>query len=84
MDRKEFMDKAEKEISQILITHKNRMMNIVQQAWAEGKRNAEIDSIVGIIKDALYKAEESEAVDFAKEFMSDEVHDLAKQFRSQE
>lgn len=42
MTREEFMKHAEQEIAQVLNKEKNRIMNIVEQAWAEGKRNAEV------------------------------------------
>ena len=43
MTREEFMKHAEQEIDQAFRGQKNRMMNLVEQAWAEGKRNAEVD-----------------------------------------
>ena len=43
MTRDEFMKHAEQEIEQAFRGQRNRMMNLVEQAWAEGKRNAEID-----------------------------------------
>lgn len=43
MTREEFMKHAEKEIDLAFRGQKNRMMNLVEQAWAEGKRNAEVD-----------------------------------------
>lgn len=42
MTRAEFMKHAEQEIEKALIGQKNRIMNMVEQAWAEGKRNAEV------------------------------------------
>lgn len=55
MTRDEFMDIATKEIEQILVAHKNRMMGLVERAWAEGKKNAEVSSIEDIIKEAMDK-----------------------------
>ena len=49
MTRDEFIEYAGNEIDIVFGNRKNRMMNIVQQAWAEGKRNAEID----LLKDAM-------------------------------
>lgn len=43
MTRDEFMKHAEQEIEQAFRGQRNRMMNLVEQAWAEGKRNAEVD-----------------------------------------
>lgn len=59
MTRDEFMDEARKEIDQILVSHKNRMMNIVARAWAEGKRNAETDRVDQIGQDFIEKLKES-------------------------
>lgn len=42
MTRDEFMKHAEQEIDAVFRGQKNRMMNLVEQAWAEGKRNAEV------------------------------------------
>lgn len=53
MTRDEFMKIAENEIDQILVSHKNRMMNIVTRAWAEGKRNAETEELESIVREVL-------------------------------
>lgn len=45
MTRDEFMKHAEQEIDAAFRGQKNRMMNLVEQAWAEGKRNAELESV---------------------------------------
>lgn len=42
MTRDEFMKHAEQEIDAVFRGQKNRMMNLVEHAWAEGKRNAEV------------------------------------------
>lgn len=55
MTRDEFMDIANKEIEQILVAHKNRMMGLVERAWAEGKKNAEVSGIEDIVKEAIDK-----------------------------
>ena len=49
MTRDEFIEYAGNEIDVVFGNRKNRMMNIVQQAWAEGKRNAAID----LLKDTM-------------------------------
>ena len=61
MTRDEFMKHAEQEIEQAFRGQRNRMMNLVEQAWAEGKRNAEIDvftaagnELVNVIKKELF------------------------------
>ena len=53
MAREDFMRYAEMEIDNCLVHQKNRIMNVVQKAWAEGKRNAEIEGITEIVKAAL-------------------------------
>lgn len=55
MTREEFMKHAEAEIDQAFRGHKNRMMNLVEQAWAEGKRNAEINGVIDIVRGAFDK-----------------------------
>lgn len=57
MDREEFMQWAENEIDQVLAKSKNRLMNIVMRAWAEGKRNAEAESVIGVLKEAMSRME---------------------------
>ena len=41
MTRDEFMNYAREEVDRAFQGQKNRMMNLVAQAWAEGKKNAE-------------------------------------------
>lgn len=53
MTRDEFMEEAQKEIDQILLTPKSRLMNLVMKAWAEGKKNAEADVIEERANDIL-------------------------------
>ena len=53
MKREEFMKYAEREIDNAFRGQRNRMMNLVEQAWAEGKRNAEIDGVTSIVKGVL-------------------------------
>ena len=55
MTRDEFMDIANKEIDQMLVTQKNRMRGLVERAWAEGKKNAEVSGIEDIVKEAFDK-----------------------------
>lgn len=55
MTRDEFIDIASEEIDQMLITRKNRIMGLVERAWAEGKKNAEVSGIEGIVKEAIDK-----------------------------
>lgn len=53
MTREEFMREAEREINDCWSRQRNRLMNLVQRAWAEGKRNAEINGVTQIILDAV-------------------------------
>ena len=62
MKRDEFMDKARQELDLIMTSRKNAIMNIIEQAWAEGKRNAELDEITDIVKKALERAQPSNPV----------------------
>ena len=59
MTRDEFMAKAKEEIDKAFAGQRNRMMNLVEQAWEEGKRNAEIDEITDIVKKAMDRAQPS-------------------------
>ena len=47
MTRDEFMEMARREIDQAFAGQKKRMMNLVQKAWAEGKRAADGDGMRG-------------------------------------
>ena len=58
--REDFMREAEREINDCFSRQRNRLMNIVQRAWAEGKRNAEIDGVTRIVRDALNKLDLTE------------------------
>ena len=60
MTREDFMKYAEKEIDDIFRSQHNRIMNLVMQSWAEGKRNAEIDGVTRIVRDALNKLDLTE------------------------
>ena len=53
MTRDEFLKHAGHEIDAVLGNRKNRMLNLVEQAWAEGKRNAEVDTLKEAIEAAL-------------------------------
>ena len=59
MKRDEFMEKVKQEIDLIMTSRKNAIMNLIEQAWAEGKRNAELDEITDIVKKALDRAQPS-------------------------
>ena len=53
MTRDEFMGYANAEVDEVVGRQKNRIMNIVHRAWAEGKKAAEIEGISEIVKAAL-------------------------------
>ena len=78
MTREEFMKHAETEIDDIFRSQRNRIMNLVMQGWAEGKKNAEIDGVTRIVRDALNRldlAEHDPAVDGSlEERTKDETH----------
>ena len=62
MTRDEFMTKAKDEIDKAFSGQKNRMMNLAEQAWAEGKKNAEAEQICKTVQDALIIAQEHIAI----------------------
>lgn len=66
MTRDEFMKVAQNEIDQIFLSGKNRMMNLVERAWAEGKKNAEVDNLKEVLEQALencFKKEDKEELE---------------------
>lgn len=60
MTRDEFMAYAEREIDAVINTHKNRLMDVVMRAWAEGKKAAEISALTETVKEALERMEKKE------------------------
>lgn len=60
MTRDEFMAYAEREIDAVLKTHKNRILDVVYRAWAEGKKAAEIDALTETVKQALERMEKEQ------------------------
>ena len=53
MTRDDFMAKARGTARQILEGKENGIMNLVQQAWAEGKRNAEVETLKQAVVEAF-------------------------------
>ena len=53
MTREEFMQMAKTEVRNALSSQENRLMNLVEQAWAEGKRNAEVDKLTELLGAAI-------------------------------
>lgn len=62
MTREEFMQEARDTAHRILEGKENGIMNLVQQAWAEGKRNAEVETITELVKQAFYQAKQKDMV----------------------
>lgn len=57
MTREKFMQEARLTAHRILEGKENSIMNLVQQAWAEGKRNAEVETLRAAIDEALDRRE---------------------------
>lgn len=57
MEREKFMQEARLTAHRILESKENGIMNLVQQAWAEGKRNAEVETLRAAIDEALDRRE---------------------------
>ena len=57
MEREKFMKEARMIAHQILEGKENGIMNLVQRAWAEGKRNAEVETLRAAIDEALDRRE---------------------------
>lgn len=60
MTREEFMKHAREEIDRAFAGHRNRLMNLVEQAWAEGKKNAEAGQVEAILREAIKRFEPPE------------------------
>lgn len=57
MEREKFMQEARLTAHRILEGKENGIMNLVHQAWAEGKRNAEVETLRAAIDEALDRRE---------------------------
>ena len=57
MEREKFMQEARRTVNQILVGKENGIMNLVQQAWAEGKRSTEVETLRAAIDEALDRRE---------------------------
>jgi hypothetical protein len=57
MNRDDFMKEARVTAQGILQGKENGIMNLVQRAWAEGKRNAEVETLRAAIDEALDRRE---------------------------
>lgn len=57
MEREKFMQEARLIAHRILEGKENGIMNLVQRAWAEGKRNAEVETLRAAIDEALDRRE---------------------------
>jgi hypothetical protein len=56
MTHEQLMEWAKDEISDVLRGQSNRLMNVVERAYAEGKKNAEIEKVTEIASEALKRA----------------------------
>ncbi len=53
MTREKFMKDARLSAHKILESKEDGIMNLVQQAWAEGKRNAEVEALRETVEQAV-------------------------------
>jgi len=60
--REEFMASARQEIEEVFAGRRNRIMNLVEKAWAEGKKNAETGQVEAILREALKRFDPPETV----------------------
>lgn len=79
MEREKFMQEARLTAHKILEGKENGIMNLVQQAWAEGKRNAEVETLRAAIDEALDRREPKEPPEGAVyptwyEFLTERYH----------
>ena len=56
MTREEFIRRAQGEVNVATNAYRNRMWNLIEQAWAEGKRNAEKEAVTKIVESAIRDA----------------------------
>ena len=70
MTRDEFMKKARGTVDQAFEHRKNGIMNLVEQAWAEGKHNADVETLRAAIEEALDRRQEAETIKNGSEFIS--------------
>ena len=56
MTREEFIRRAQGEVNEATTAYRNRMWNLIEQAWAEGKRNAETEAVTKIVESAIHDA----------------------------
>lgn len=56
MTREEFIRRAQGEVNEATNSYRNRMWNLIEQAWAEGKRNAETEAVTKIVESAIRDA----------------------------
>ena len=56
MTREEFIFRAQGEVNVATNEYRNRMWDLIEQAWAEGKRNAEAEAVTKIVNSAIKDA----------------------------
>lgn len=70
MTRDEFMREARGAVDQAFEHRKNGIMNVVERAWSEGKRNAEVETLRAAIEEALDRRQEAETIKNGSEFVT--------------
>ncbi len=53
MTCEEFIRIAQDEINEVTNAYRNRIWNLIERAWAEGKRNAETEAVTKIVESAV-------------------------------
>lgn len=56
MKHDEFIENARYLIGEAFTSFGNRMLNLIEQAYAEGKRNAETEAVMEIVQSAMKDA----------------------------
>lgn len=62
MTRDQYMDSARDQINEALATVRNRMMGLIAQAYAEGKKSAETAHVEAILREVIGRMEKPETV----------------------
>lgn len=65
MTRDQYMDSARDQINEALAKVRNRMMNLIAQAYAEGKKSAETAHMEAILREVIGRMEKPEKTETA-------------------
>ncbi len=65
MTREEFMQDADHELNDTLRKVRNRMMNLIERAYAEGQKNAGADQVLEVVREALSRMQKPETTETA-------------------